>query len=620
MPNIDVLVVTSLPEEEFLYSRVLPFAESQDQRLRTTELVNKKSGNQITVGLYNLNTMGSLMAAIAIHDIIQDCRPRCILLSGIAAAYPEENKRGRLVVGDVACSRSICYHSYGKIIGNRKYHDMRGPAIEESPFFTEYAIGKIAENIKKSGWKHIAKKMYTKYKKEFVEVFVEYPQQNSYPQKMPKAKTANYASGELVVSGIQYQKHVRKWFPHLKISVFEMESYAIARLCKIHEIPFIALKGITDYGTIKKNDKYRLISIASSTAFTIEFIYHHLDEIYSKLIPAQVKPSNLECLDPNTIVLCPHKHKNPDDDYYCRECVDMTYSLSSQKPSWLTRVFEDVSPNDYSSKLAASIPNMLNSNSMQITSFFPYSGKNLLNFFRLNVGDDAENIVNVIRSNGDIDKKEKAAGKNKNHHKAELIYEVSELARSHFHHFKVCDEYCRDLLVNKKMKYGDVARLISRIVLMKKQPKEILEDSLLNDVLNVVYPCFLGLFVPTYYIAMDVIEKEYPIYDIMFFNHDFFADGMTTSHKDKSIISVRFSHQARTLIYAGIPCTDSKQQEQRRMFSLLNDWIKHQDETFEGKSKKTKYRRLPCEKLIQKYLPDSEISEELPLLLEAIAE
>lgn len=599
MTLTDVLILTALPEEETVFRHWLNLRiVAGNVGIATWK---KGKSRPMRISLVSLGGMGSVMAAVVASSAIQNTRPKVVILAGIAAGRKGGSKKPEFRLGDVACSRTICYYSYGKIAGKHPYADIRNLRVEPSDFFGNQFLLEIADCDGERSWRAEARKWFRKLTGKFCEDFSRYPKQRAFRGKSPRARLANFASGEWVIKSDKFKQYIRESYRDLDINVFEMESFAVARVCAQNDIPFIAVKGITDHATILKNDEHRLSSIAAATAFTKAVLWRKYDDIMAVIDRPQSQRGLVTCLNPNSGRYCQNFFKGENPEVIGRTCVDIDPEIFREKPSWLTRVFENVRPNAYSRKLSTLLPTLISEGKTRITLLFPYPSLDLLDFLRVHsrrvrLTAAVKAVIRDIHGERAIPRQVKGA----NHPLAEKIRRIGQMAESQFMHFKVCDDACRIAVEEGKVKRADLPSIISRIIVLGP---DVSEEELLNDPLNVIYPCFLGLSVPTFYTSIDLVQPYYPIEDTVFFDRTLAKVERAETSFERAVVSARFFESAWTLMVSGKPCPGSGLREDRQMFDFLADWEMHSQETFGSPGPDAKYRPFPSEELLKRYLP-----------------
>jgi hypothetical protein len=385
-----------------------------------------------------------------------------------------------------------------------------------------------------------------------------------------------------------------------------MEAFAVGQVCKRNRLPFVAIKGITDYATVLKNDKYRLAAITSATAFALNLIQKKATHI-ATLERKVGTPRLIQCLHPQPQTYCVHPLVREGEDDVWSECIDFRKPIVKSKPAWLTRVFEDVRPDAYSRSLDEQLPFMIRDGESSVTSFFPYSPVGLLQFFSVYSGDqELEKLVNKVLRDW---RNNSRSTSTRNHPIAVAIAKICELARSHYVHFSTCDQVCQELMEVEGVSFADLAARFSRIIPVDIGRSGNLRNAILGDPLCVVYPCFLGLHVPTFYSNLHVTRDSFPLHDVIFVEQPIYEQGIgSTALRDNSSVGLRYFDQAHTLVVSGHPCRSINLDNGRSIYGLLKDWKKHRTEAAAEAGQRLKYRRFPLDELIMKYLPDSPLA------------
>lgn len=594
MVSIDVLIVSALSEEIFLIEKWLKPRDNPISGIRVVEY-----HAETKIGIGSFGAMGGVPATIYIANALKTYWPKYIFMVGLAAAVQDSGLRR----GDVGYNSEIYYTSYGKIREGEKYPEIRplglpGDKLISLDWLDRHRCG--------NRWKNDAAKWFGRFHSAWSSSY-RYPAQQAFENTLPECSKANYASGELVIASDEYQKHVLDFFRGRRIDMLDMESYAVRKICHENNISFLSVKGISDYAAGDKDDKYRFCAIAASSAFVKSIVEDRkFKEGILNISPIQRRKDY--CLHPNASIFCPYITPSAESQRSSKKvhgCVNLEIDLDESKEEWLTRVFEDIEPVFYSTKLSNYLPGIIERKEARVTFFFPYSAKELLNFFLVHNGKAAlkEKIRDVLtmsenRNKSDIHVEKQIANQ---------IEKISHIVKDDYRHFKTSDDICESLL--KIQAYDETANCATRIIMVQDARRE----TILDEPLNVIYPCFLGMSVPTFCTERENLERSFVASDITFLDRSISGSANSNKNGSDTILAIRFLNRDRTLIVSGQTCRDVGFENHRAMFRLLDDWNNHRMDTLSSiqSGQHGKYRQFPFRELIQKYLPDSSLAEKL---------
>lgn len=547
--SLDVLLIAPQPEEAHACRLWLP-KKLQTLNAEPVSGVERYLFEDLSVGLYLIHAMGSVSAALRCQPVIRQYSPKVVILVGIAAAM-----EGTLNVGDVCYNEEVYYYSYGKIRAGRARPEIRAvPPVQRNDQLLRCAKAIDAR------WADEAKSLFDECRESWVLRF-KYPEQR-WPAMRPVARTAQIASGELVVASEHYQQHVRSFFRAQAVSVFEMEAYAIGKLSEDSGCQFITIRGVSDNGGAAKDhksekDKDRLCATLVSAVFSKALLKQ---EAFKQLLSVSEPPRarTVSCLHPRVSTVCPSE----------RRCVDIGFAISLSKNAPLTRVYEDVAPMSFSQDFARHINGDTALPSM--TFFFPYSPVDLLRFFDRHLEGVAEYLKPLYDWNDNAGKANWVPSTREQLAFGDALSNVARLARTRFPHFRACVEKCerlREEMLDDVHRERHVAQRMSRIIVLPDLEAKALRTNPLRD----LYHSVLGENVPTFIVGLSNLrQQKLPVDDFTFF-HDESVAG-----PDQWLTTLRFFENSQLLIVSGWPCSstglDSKTDGLAHLRLLYRRW------------------------------------------------
>jgi nucleoside phosphorylase len=616
--DCDLLIFSARPEELWFLEQ--HFKQHLKQPLNT-DIQNHPSSGTIPIQVVNdyyglkiclvcLNGMGNVAAAIKAHTVINTILPKSVIMVGLAAAVPEPTIiKGGLNLGSVGISNKIDYYSFGKVVANKKYPEVRHAGNSKTLISNEvvgrlmgqeYPFQTTVNNMLVTWWNDPDFN-----KDKWVNGPVLVKDRPSYSTQIEPSidspvnidKSSRYVSGEHVVSDSEFVAYIVKEFGGPDpIKLIDMESYGISMVCDPFNIPYLTIKGASDFAGGEKDDKHRWKSIAAASATCICLMKSNF---FKELVVNNSEPIRqsipASCLIPNVSVPCPSKNEIPVAGLHNRKCLDnLKFSFPSDgigKIGCLSRVHENILPDTYSKELANNLLKNYAPDTQRLTLFFPYSAEDLLDLF---AGSNTQpELIAEIRT-----KFAKYAGANflfKSRRKKQLIEKIRSLidkVKGEYAHFGKLNSLCKGLTT-------ETIPNVSRIIILGREytPKEIEENPL-----NIIYPLFLGENVRTYYTTTARLQRlSMPFPDAIYVSD---VGGET---KHQSHIVLRYFDKSHSLIVSGVPCDTINNNQHRnspdyivnfsinQLFKQWDEWIKsdtRDDEIF---------RPFPNQELMLKY-------------------
>jgi nucleoside phosphorylase len=607
----DVIVFTARKEEQFFLEKLLN--PSEDQLYPRVQRVEpNKLWDDLQIGLVTLGSMGNVTTAITAFEVMERVLPRCVVMIGLAGAYKPANGTPNLRKGDIGLGSQIFYHSFGKIRDRSPFHEIRDKPLDvPAPIGWEWVDSKIHEWAFMQKVQKLVEEWYKDPKFDVVSWLreaVDVNDQNKYNNQIPPdsnitAAFVNVASGEQVIANSKYVEQVRGELKLKNISLFEMESFGLGNVCHKFNVPFYLIKGVSDYADAPapwfnrlvygdhrgKDDKSRWRAIAGASALFISLLKDGLrSHILNQSRPERPGAGKLvNCLHPNGEIPCPHC-EDSDRNIDLRKCIRPGLNLRDATAAWLCRTFEDMKPGNYSTKLESAVTDLVKKEKAKVTTFFPYTARDLLELSR------RQNTIEHNELLGDI--------LNDESEMADRLLKLKRLAESfrktcgHFHTF---DDVCKTEGITETS-FGKGQPAVARIVLLEGwMPSN--DDSIVKNPLNAIYPLLLGTNVPTYYASAENLIRDGSACtpDVTFIDRQSLPVAIG---KYEEVVALRFFEDSNTLLVSGLPCSDVADkvgsrvpQSLRQLYSLWTGWC--------GGSLPTQhfFAPFPLGKIIQEY-------------------
>ncbi len=264
----DFLIVTALDIETDAVESLLENKSPKGPDI-SGEVTRESSTTKYSVIVTEIGEMGTNPAQRATREALSRANPRYVILTGIAAGFPESEVN----LGDVIVPRAV----------------------------VPYEIAKITE--RKIGIRALLGRKTTEYEHRSLPIQVSYPlwyasdrlasdNTSTWPSSIRVARpdgtnrrpvvhsqaTSILGSGEKIVASDLAE--ARKWLisEYRRQAVgLEMESYGVLTACQVTDTPFLVVKASQDFATSdkdesKRKDRWRPYAAEAAAAFTIALI------------------------------------------------------------------------------------------------------------------------------------------------------------------------------------------------------------------------------------------------------------------------------------------------------------------------------------------------------------
>jgi nucleoside phosphorylase len=564
----DAMIFTARPEEEFFLKVFFKSINGpRDEPLQDDPyygIVKRVIWNDLRIGLVCIKKMGNVHAAIKAFEVLERTLPKVVFMVGLAGGYGAQKnilsniskrigfgkKENTFNYGDVGIGKEIFYHSNEKKEKGRS--EIRSvpdiPENSEIIGWIEEAKSKILSSVSDqvNTWFNSEKYNEQSWLNEITDISdkEKYKGQNR-PRENINIRCTAVSSGESLIKDSLFVNQIRENLRAKDISFFEMEAYGIGCVCKEFKIPFILAKGISDYADPNKDDKHRWKAIAASSAVVINLL--ELSDFKNKVLnkskperPNFQKHSDCLCPDEGPVI-CYNREKC---DILGRNCINtgLNYDSENMKCAWISRVFDGLSPYQFSGKFCEGVLPEIGKGA-SITTFFPYSANDLISMVITEAKDEKISHSSFEEALNDF----KKGNRNKMNIFVETVKRI-------FPHFYELNDVCQIKKITPiKYKDGYSHSHIARIIVFDKYVKT--KEDVCNNPMNIVFPLLLGSLVPTYFTCVNRLEDNqvYITADITFISH---LNIVTQwQNAKKSLASFSFFNKSQTLIISGhTPC------------------------------------------------------------------
>ena len=258
----DVLVLTALDVE--LAAAKQAFGIAEDTEYMTTQSglhvwkapVTKRSGKTASCVVACFAGAGNVDAASITSMLLVELKPANVMMLGIAAGLRDKCALGDVVLAD----RVVAYEGGAHIEGGK---------VEARPEITRLNM-RVRQDV--SSYLSNRMTLESRLTDSYQTLGIELPDQSEAGPVaqgvMPK--TATVASGEKLLR--DPEKFIGMREIHGKIEVAEMEGAGIFAACANFGKPVLMLRGISDFGDSKKDNRFHLLAAKAAAAVAVDYI------------------------------------------------------------------------------------------------------------------------------------------------------------------------------------------------------------------------------------------------------------------------------------------------------------------------------------------------------------
>lgn len=270
--SIDVVILTVIPAELEAARRVLQIDDGSREKASDGTVYFRGSmrselaGRGYAVALTCIAGAGNPGAAAATAGAIAKYHPRAVLLMGIAAGIRDKVRIGEVVLSD----RVVAYEPAALIRSASGAAVQPRPEIDRAP---HTMIQDVVTYRPEPARLHVA----------FVRAGGAVPaagagQEAEFHAHVASAITARLgtiASGEKLLRDPGKLLAVREL--HGKTEVGEMEAAGLVDGCRRGSVPWLVIRGISDFGDALKDDRFHAFAACAAAAVMHDFLAHGLD-------------------------------------------------------------------------------------------------------------------------------------------------------------------------------------------------------------------------------------------------------------------------------------------------------------------------------------------------------
>jgi len=274
--SADVAVLTAI-SEELTWARVAFEFGRSDRRKHLDGSVywlrrfhSYLTGRNYKVVLGCIGWPGNSASAAATMAMIKDYRPRLVVLVGMAAGLRGKVRIGEAVIGE----RVVGYEQAALVRREDGTED-----VEPRP-----DIALVAHTLQQDIANYDTKAAEPRVNSRFRALGGAYPipapgsevEYRTHVATAPRIRTTTIASGEKLVRNDRVLYFLRTSL-HGKIEAVEMEAAGFVVSCQRAGVPWLAVRGISDFGDQFKNDLFHELAARMAALVTRDFLEYGLE-------------------------------------------------------------------------------------------------------------------------------------------------------------------------------------------------------------------------------------------------------------------------------------------------------------------------------------------------------
>lgn len=258
----DVLVLTALDVELAAAKQALGVAADAEHATTENGLhiwkapVTTRGGKTASCVVACFAGAGNVDAASVTSMLLGELKPANVMMLGIAAGLREKCKLGEVVLAE----RVVAYDGAALIAGGE---------VEQRPEITRLNM-RVRQDV--ASYLSNRESVVTRLKESYKALGIVFPKNvEAGPVAegvMPK--TATVASGEKLLRDPDKFLALREL--HGKTEVAEMEGAGLFAACANFGKPVLMVRGISDFGDSKKDNRFHLLAAKAAAAVTVDYI------------------------------------------------------------------------------------------------------------------------------------------------------------------------------------------------------------------------------------------------------------------------------------------------------------------------------------------------------------
>lgn len=268
--SIDIAILTVIPPElsavrEALGMRERPEKLGSGTNVWSGSIKSTRAGRSFSVVMACVGGAGNADAASATTELLMSYAPRFAVLVGIAAGLRDKLKIGNVVLSE----RVVAYEGAAQ----EPDRDSPRPDIIRPDHSVEQDIAAYLASYRERRYRALFRA-----KVERTWPSPTSAQSSEYAEHVASAlevRASTLASGEKLLRDPTRFIALRSL--HGKIEVGEMEASGFTSACRLQRVPWLVVRGISDFGDSLKDDRFHRYASASAGAALLDFCKFGLD-------------------------------------------------------------------------------------------------------------------------------------------------------------------------------------------------------------------------------------------------------------------------------------------------------------------------------------------------------
>lgn len=249
--GVDVVVVTALEEEQQAFIAALGEVNIHDSAGRTAYL---RDIGGLRTAVVSLLGMGNVGAAATAYEALRDWQPKHLVLVGIAAGVPGSGND--LQLGDVVVADQVVGFEQAKItrVGPQRRYDSYRPIFH---------LLAAAKSVRPDEWTDA--------------IATPRPAGSVNSRAVPRAHIGTILSGEKTFADRNSIQDLRRVWPRAVGA--DMEGFGVALAAYRAGRGFLAVKGVSDYGDVDKDDRWHAYAAEAASRFALAVLRRHAADV-----------------------------------------------------------------------------------------------------------------------------------------------------------------------------------------------------------------------------------------------------------------------------------------------------------------------------------------------------
>lgn len=272
--RVDVVVLTVIPPELDGLLRALNADPQRRERVEGGSVFVRASVDSVLLGrplslvLGCIGEAGNANAAAAVAEALGRYKPTAFVLMGIAAGLREKTRIGEVVLSD----RVVAYEPAALVRApDGRSTTQARPEIDRTP----HAMNQLVVFYRPDA---------RRLRERFEAIEGRFPEPVGVDQRAQfstlvasdvTVRTATIASGEKLLRDPNRFRTLREL--HGKVEVGEMEAAGVVDACRRGNVPWLVVRGISDFGDDFKDDRFHTLASRTAAVVLVDFLSHGYD-------------------------------------------------------------------------------------------------------------------------------------------------------------------------------------------------------------------------------------------------------------------------------------------------------------------------------------------------------